>query len=203
MHNGVVANFMSIKRDFSQLLTLEEYSNIRGSTDSEYMAAMYIHHLTKGRGEASWEEDFALEQMAAALTNTIINVLACQAKTPNGESDAEPIKPSSLNLAVTDGIKLVAVRFRNHAVEQPPSLYWSNTAGVSLNSKYAGLPEDGENTLNATKTADKHGVHVIVASEPTTFHAQEWHLIKQNEMILVDSKGRISFEPCLADWEVR
>ena len=45
-------------------------------------------------------------------------------------------EPNSLNLATTDGSQLVAFRFRNHAVEQPPSLYWSNKAGVTLNRKY-------------------------------------------------------------------
>lgn len=199
MHNGVVTDFLAIKREFSQALTLKEFSHIRGSTDSEYMAATYIHHLTKGQGEASWEEEFTLDQMAAALTNTITDVLAAQIKLLPGTD----ISPSSLNLAVTDGVKLVAVRFRNHETEQPPSLYWSNTAGTSLNSKYPGHPETDETSANVTKSAEEHGVHVIVASEPTTFHSKDWHLIKQNELIMVDTKGVISFAPCSADWQVR
>lgn len=46
--------------------------------------------------------------------------------------------PNSLNFCTTDGKKMVAIRFRNHATQQPPSLYWSEFAGKTLNHKYAG-----------------------------------------------------------------
>ncbi|KAB8360928.1 hypothetical protein FH972_024660 [Carpinus fangiana] len=203
MHNGVVASFTAIKRELSQLLTLEEYAHIQGSTDSEHMAALYIHHLTEARGAASWEEEFKIGEMADALATTIADVLRVQHKVLGSEPDSPPVNPSSINLAVTDGTKFVAVRFRNHETEQPPSLYWSDTAGVTLNSKFPDRPDDASTNFNALKKKEEHGKHIIVASEPTTYKEKEWHLIKQNEMILVDSDGSVSFEPCSFDWTVR
>ena len=52
------------------------------------------------------------------------------------EKLGDKAQPNSLNLAATDGGQLVAFRVRNYATEQPPSLYYSTKAGVTLNRKY-------------------------------------------------------------------
>ena len=59
-------------------------------------------------------------------------------------------------MAVTDGRKLVCMRVRNHGSEEPPSLYWSNSAGVTLNSKYPDHP-NGEKNENPLKESSEHG----------------------------------------------
>ena len=61
-------------------------------------------------------------------TGTVVNL---QREKLGGKAE-----PNSLNLAATDGRQLVAFRVRNHATEQPPSLYYSTKAGVTLNRKY-------------------------------------------------------------------
>lgn len=74
---------------------------------------------------------------------------------------------------------MVAVRWRNSDVQQPPSLYVSTTAGVKLNRKHPGKSTDGVRTpqelteqigsareLSHQKNA--HGLHLIVASEPSS-----------------------------------
>jgi hypothetical protein len=45
---------------------------------------------------------------------------------------------------------MVAMRVRNHEREEPPSLYYSTTAGVSLNSRFPGTADGGENELWAS-----------------------------------------------------
>ena len=111
--------------------------------------------------------------------------------------------PNSLNLCATDGQKMVAVRFRNHETEQPPSLYWSEFAGRTLNRKYPGHPDSAE-LINemATKELEEHGKHTIIASEPTTFDQKEWHLITKNCSLTVDELGNekeaaIRYDPSL------
>ncbi|KAJ4320295.1 hypothetical protein N0V94_003472 [Neodidymelliopsis sp. IMI 364377] len=92
------------------------------------------------------------------------------------------------------GTKLLAIRFRNHATQQPPSLYWSEFAGRTLNTKYPGHP-DSEELVNEEAVLDsgeKIGKHTIVASEPTTYDEHEWHLIKANHALLVDEEGEES-----------
>jgi glutamine amidotransferase len=130
-----------------------------------------------------------------ALQHTINTIIDLQFHTL-GEAAA----PNDLNVAVTDGTQLVAVRYRNHPSEQPPSLYFSTTAGVTLNRKYPDHPdgakgphgpgkdtgkgEEGHNP-KAHKKSQEHGEHVIVASEPTTYKDKDWELIEKNHAILV------------------
>lgn len=131
MHNGVVSDFVTISRDMVDLMDDDVYANIAGSTDSEHFAALYMTYLTDGKGKESWEKQYTVHQMRDAMRKTIGTVVRLQRKKLGDKAE-----PNSLNLATTDGSQLVAFRFRNHAIEQPPSLYWSNTAGVTLNRKY-------------------------------------------------------------------
>lgn len=48
---------------------------------------------------------------------------------------------------------------------------------------------------HATRGAEEHGKHVIVASEPTTFAENEWSLIPRNSAIIVDGKGGVDIQP--------
>lgn len=73
---------------------------------------------------------------------------------------------------------MVALRFRNHATQQPPSLYWSEFAGRTLNRKYPGDPDHAvDSDSDAIKPTSEHNKHTIIASEPTTYDEGEWHLI--------------------------
>ena len=85
-------------------------------------------------------------------------------------------------ICAADGESLIALRYRNHPTEQPPSLYVSFTAAGSLNRKYrkdsteTGSPAHeiigsagaaSELELEAIPP-NPHGPHVIVASEPAS-----------------------------------
>ena len=131
MHNGQISSFLSISREICTHLDDDVYGNISGSTDSEHFAALYMTYLTGGKGKTSWEEGYTVEQMKEALEKAVSTVIGLQ-KNRLGDS----AEPNSLNVAVTNGSQLVALRFRNHPVEQPPSLYYSTKAGITLNRKY-------------------------------------------------------------------
>ena len=131
MHNGFISDFITICRDMVDLMDDDAYANISGSTDSEHLAALYITYLTEGKGKASWEKQYTVQQMRDAMRTAIGAVVDLQKKKLG-----EKAEPNSLNLAATDGSQLVTFRFRNHAVEQPPSLYYSTKAGVTMNRKY-------------------------------------------------------------------
>ena len=180
MHNGVVSDFVRIQRRLSGLLDEDAFANIQGSTDSEHLAALYMTILTDHKGRASWEQSYPLDDMVAAMSRTIAYVVLFQ-----DEALKEKKRPNSLNLAATDGTKLVTCRFRNNTTQEPPSLYYSTTAGVTLNRKY---PErsDGSKNPAAVKSREEHGGHVIVASEPSTYKASDWKLIKKNHFLTYD-----------------
>jgi glutamine amidotransferase len=182
MHNGVISNFLSIRRDMTDLMSFDAYCNILGSTDSEHAAALYITNLTKGGDKSSWQRAYPLKEMFTALQKTVVQILELQ-KSHMKESNT----PNSLNFCATDGTKLLAIRFRNHLTQQPPSLYWSEFAGRTLNTKYPGNP-DVKNE-QAVLEGERIGKHTIVASEPTTYDEGEWHLIGKNCALLVDEDG--------------
>lgn len=206
MHNGTVTEFTRIRREMSALVTSAAFENIQGSTDSEHVAALYFTYLAP---DDNWERTYTVQEMKRALDKTIFTILQLQKKLPGD------IEANSLNLCTSDGQRLVAVRFRNHATQQPPSLYFSTTAGVTLNRKYPGHPDlAADEQLQddpAQRPAAAHGKHVIVASEPTTFNANEWNVISEcarsfrfavlnaspdkNEAILVDEHMKVTREP--------
>lgn len=186
MHNGVISNFLDIRRDMTDLMSFDTYCNILGSTDSEHAAALYMTNLTAGGMKDAWEKQYPISDMFNAVTKTVVQILELQRKHLGSKA-----APNSLNFCTTDGKKMVAIRFRNHTTEQPPSLYWSEFAGRTLNHKYPGNP-DAANAVNeeATKSnEDRIGKHTIVASEPTTYDESEWHLITRNCALTVDENG--------------
>jgi len=208
MHNGSISDFADIRRGMLDLLEKAAYENIHGTTDSEHLAALYMSNLTRnagtaggqsgavddkgeqwpGQGPASWERRYTTTEMLNALVEAFKAVVELQQRILGGP---EKVKACSLNVCCTDGTQMVAVRLRNHAVEQPPSLYWSTQAGTTLNRKYPDLPSGGANP-NASRKASDHGKHVIVASEPTTYKVDEWALIEKNHALVVDADGNHS-----------
>lgn len=186
MHNGVVSHFNDIRRNVLDMLSYDCFVNLRGTTDSEHAAALYMTNLTRHGDRASWEEEYSVQSMIQAMVVTVIQIMQLQ-KDILGDNRM----PNSLNFCAADGKKMVAVRFRNSATQQPPSLYWSEFAGRSLNQKYPGNP-DGVHLVNAhaIKTEDDRiGKHTIIASEPTTYDETEWNLIGKNCAFTVDEKG--------------
>lgn len=186
MHNGVVAHFSSIKRLVVNALSQDALDFVKGTTDSEHLAALFFTYLQGHHtGTDVWDHSHSLAKVKRALERAISDVLEMQRET----IPYDKLEASSLNLAVTDGIQLLAVRFRNHPTQHPPSLYFSTKAGVTLNRKYPSMPSDLAHALGLSHgrggIEDEHGEHVIIASEPTTFNAQDWHLIGKNECIMV------------------
>jgi glutamine amidotransferase len=186
MHNGAISNFLDVRRDMSDLMSYDAYCNVLGSTDSEHAAALYMTNLTGGGTKDAWEKQYPISDMLNAMTKTVIQIMKLQQKQLGKKA-----APNSLNFATTDGKKMVAIRFRNHVTEQPPSLYWSEFAGRTLNTKYPGNPDtaNAENKEATKNTGDRIGMHTIVASEPTTYDESEWHLIGANCALTVDENG--------------
>ena len=188
MHNGVVEHFIDICREMCNLMDDDAYANISGSTDSEHFAALYMTYLTGGKGKKAWEVQYPVTEMRDALQKTMKTVVRLQKAKLGDKAHA-----NSLCIATSDGSRFVAIRCLNHATEQPPSLYYSTTAGVTLNRKYPGDP-DGKENPKARKSAEEHGSHVIVASEPSTYKKEEWTLIEKNHCVMVEEDGKMRVE---------
>ncbi|KAK4622009.1 putative glutamine amidotransferase DUG3 [Fulvia fulva] len=192
MHNGSASDFQAIKRDVVNELSPATYNRVSGGTDSEHIAALYMSYLTKFGTASTFENEYPIAEMAAAMHRAVATIMAIQQKNFGSKK-----KPNSLNLCATDGSKLIAYRFRNHKTSQSPSLYYSTKAGMTLNRKYpdhasgietpnrwAGIPEE------------QHGKHLIIASEPSTYKEEDWEVIGRNQFLIADADGVFKVEDC-------
>ena len=186
MHNGGVAHFNRIKKEMVKMISDEALDFMKGTTDTEHLAALFFTNLESVKeGVRAWEETHSLDDIKKTIEATITQIFALQRQVvASGTPD-----PSSLNIAITDGEQLFTMRFRNDPDpdQHPPSLYVSTTAGVAMNRKFPGHPDkDGANNgKGLLKLREEHGDHVIVASEPTTFNLEDWRLIPKNKFIMV------------------
>ncbi|KAK1018390.1 hypothetical protein LTR54_001276 [Friedmanniomyces endolithicus] len=187
MHNGVVAGFSAIKRAVCGEMSEAAFGAINGGTDSEHLAALYMTYLTSGGDASTFSKTYGVREMEEAMRHTVATVIETQKRLLGSKA-----APNSLNLCATDGIRLVAYRFRNHATEQPPSLYYSTKAGTTLNRKYPDHP-DGIDIAGRFegKDVEEHGKHLIVASEPSTYKAEDWELIGKNQCVLADPVSKV------------
>jgi glutamine amidotransferase len=211
MHNGSVAFFAQIRVALLKEMSPAAQEQIRGTTDSEHIAMLFFTYLARRvgiHGPPVFESMYPLGEVKAALEEAITTVIRVQ-KAFVGQEEKDKFEASSLNIAITDGDQLLAIRFRNSASQHPPSLYYSSTAGVTLNRRFPGDPDSEEKDTARTsaamsqsqqgvgmsvnlRAADSHGKHVIVASEPTTFRKADWTLVPKNHCVLVHED--ISFE---------
>lgn len=149
------------------------------------MAGLYMTYLTRSGDATTFEQQYTANEMAEAMHKAVATIVGLQHKRLGDRK-----KPNSLNLCATDGVSLVAYRFRNHKTSQPPSLYYSTKAGTTLNRKYPDHP-DGANIPNRDFgiPEDRHGRHLIIASEPSTYKEQDWELIGKNQFLVAQSNG--------------
>ncbi len=187
MHNGSVANFSKIKVPLLQKLSADAYGNIFGTTDTEHVAALFFTHLGN-----DWDSVVSIEKLKKTMINTLQDILALIQESVKGNDEILP--HSSLNFAVTNGCQLLAVRFSSTDEFEPPSLYYSTTAGPTLNRKFPDHPDGKQLGKTSMRETHEHGKHVIVASEPSTYKAEDWHLVPPNSFVLVDKDLNVVVE---------
>jgi glutamine amidotransferase len=128
MHNGGISMFSRIKLALLNRLAPTFFYEMKGSTDSEHIFALFLTFLTKpyrknrtattteDEEETAFPTHFTIEEIAHSINLTVSMILdLCQ--------EAEIEEACSLNLCVTDGVNIVATRFRN-GPQSPPSLYY-------------------------------------------------------------------------------
>ncbi|MBL8760409.1 MAG: class II glutamine amidotransferase, partial [Phycisphaerae bacterium] len=110
MHNGDVGGFSHIRRAIQQRLSDRAYAAIQGSTDSVHLFALFLDHV--------WHCNIAdpLEAMASSLLRAVRDVQALQ--------EAHHLKDFNyLNVAISDGVQSVALRYTTDEPKNASSLY--------------------------------------------------------------------------------
>jgi glutamine amidotransferase len=176
MHNGGVHDKVALMEECGgpNLRQL-----VSGNTDTEYAGALFASYLRppdKSKDNVTDHDvchprnGYTLDELTRAMKHTVARLRENDDKTGDGSSGGG----SSLNLAVTDGIHVIAIRYRTRMDEEPPSLYYSfNVSSPSL----------------------------WIASEPlekeTEENNQQWMLMAKDSMITFSTLTGESSQVCL------
>ena|SRR6185436_16371797 len=163
-HNGDLAGLAEMKPHLAPHIKSDFLTRIRGTTDSEWIYALFVSQLRDPREDASEDEVFA------ALEKTI--AILRDARKQIGMALS-----SSLNLFIANGSQLAAVRycldFGCYRTDDPTRVHEANLSFLSLwytLGRNYGLHEEEWKMTGGAERADS----ILVASEPLTRDTSSW-----------------------------
>ena len=168
MHNGDIEGFSSIKRDLRERLSDDIYNWVRGQTDSEHLFGLFLDCIAKSKTPVS------AESMAAAMEETL-HIIASLKRARGVLGD------SYVNVAITDGTHLIALRYVSSPKAKAPTLYYTHGAKYECHAGICRMTE-GLKTEHA----------VLVVSEKLTTERHQWKEIPQHHFILVEEHLEVS-----------
>lgn len=171
MHNGEVEGFHFIKRYLRRLLSDDIYDWIRGQTDSEHLFALFLEQMRRQKGA------YTAETMAEALEETVRIVRELKAQQGIAEDDY-------INAAVTDGRRVVALRYVSNPKERASTLYYAHGAKYECHDGVAKMTPAHES---------EHAV--LIVSEKLTTDRSQWHEIPQNHLLIVEENLATTVRP--------
>ncbi|MFM8178651.1 MAG: hypothetical protein ACKOAG_05650, partial [Candidatus Kapaibacterium sp.] len=131
----------------------------------------FLNHIEDPYGEVSCDDMVvALSKALDDLSDLLI--------------DADIRQHSYLNLCVSNGTSIVAVRYTTNQDVQPASMYYA--FGSRYNADVEGC------VIDATPMGQRHAA-VLIASEPITARRSDWMKVERNCMMIVDESMRIGF----------
>ena len=163
-HNGDLAGINEMRPLLAQSVRPEFLPRIRGTTDSEWIYAVFVSQLKDAHGEAAEDELFeALEKTLAVIR---------RAREKAGISVS-----SSVNLFIANGSQLAALRycfdFGRYRTEDPARVHEANLSFLSLwytLGRDYGLHDEEWKMTGGAERADS----ILVASEPLTRDTSSW-----------------------------
>ena len=163
-HNGDLAGIQDLKPLLVKAIRPEYLGRIRGTTDSEWIYAVFVSRLKDPTGPAPEKEVFE------ALDSTLAIIREAREKVGIAQS-------SSVNLFIANGSQLAAVRycfdFGCYRTEDPARVHEANLSFLSLwytLGRDYGLHE-GEWQMTG---GAEHAESILVASEPLTRDTSSW-----------------------------
>jgi predicted glutamine amidotransferase len=163
-HNGDLAGISDMKPLLIAHVRPEFLQKIRGTTDSEWIYALFVSQLRDPRRPAEEHELFdALEKTLAVLRNA--------------RKELGIALSSSVNLFIANGTQLAALRycfdFGRYRVDDPAKVHEANLSFLSLwytLGRDYGLHDDEWKMSGGAERADS----ILVASEPLTRDTSSW-----------------------------
>lgn len=174
-HNGDLAGMAEMKPLLLRHIGPEYLGRIRGTTDSEWIYALFVSQLRESSESGVFE----------ALEHTLGVLRAVRAELGIGLS-------SSVNLFATNGSQLAALRycfdFGCYRTDDPRKVHEANLSFLSLwytLGRDYGLHEGEWKMTGGAEHADS----VIVASEPLTKDASAWVELPEYGALFAESRN--------------
>lgn len=161
MHNGTIFEFDKIRRKLRRLLSDAAYKLIEGNTDTEHLFALFVDRIQHCKNPTV--HDLREAVIAAVRTVELL-------KKEEGVT-----KPSTMNLALSDGQSLVATRYVSTG-EQSNSLYYAKASRFFC--------QDGICHM------DRGGEAILVVSEPLDCEDM-WQRVENNQMVIVNAEREV------------
>lgn len=162
MHNGEIAGFNVIKRHLRHELSDPIYDWIKGQTDSEHFFALLMQVFIET------ESEYSVAGLKNALIKTVKRVKQLQQKYHVNDGY------NYLNMAISDGINLVALRYSDDPKLQP-TLYYA-----------AGSSYEVHHGVVHLEPADERGNEaVLIVSEKLSDHKADWQEVPTNHLLMV------------------
>ncbi|PRP74395.1 hypothetical protein PROFUN_10293 [Planoprotostelium fungivorum] len=172
MHNGNISDFRKISRKAREGLSDDVYNNIQGNTDSELMFALFLNQIE------NMDRQYTPEELAEKLVRVLDHVVKLTREVSAQE-------PSLLNLAVTDGMSVVATRYVDKPDATPATLYYSS------GTKFMSDSEQEYHMYHLEKKS-RTG---IISSEPLTDSPGDWMPVPTNHLIMIRPDMTVLLHP--------
>ena len=169
MHNGRIADFISVKRHLRRMLDDDIYNWIKGETDSEHFFALLAQHARgKDHSDSQTVVEILLETIDAA--NHLVKKY--------GKDHT-----SYFNFCFTDGERIFATRYCSKKSVKPETLYY-----------FSGQTFLPHRNLHNEKSHTPHR-SVLISSEKLTKFNAEWQHVPANHMLIVEKNLQIRLQP--------
>jgi predicted glutamine amidotransferase len=169
MHNGGLAGYAGFRDWARRYLSRAAFAQIRGTTDSELLFALFLDLWAEAGSPADPEGLLGAFRKTLRLTADILE--------SSGVRDA-----SRLNIALTDGRTILASRHLLGPDERPNSLYLAKEVRIATGRDALALDRDPQ------------ARNVLIASEPI-LPSPAWEEVPAGSIAVVREDGRASCEP--------
>ena len=169
MHNGELSCFTHKRRQCLAMLSDRAYSVIRGTTDSEFLFALFLDNYWKQPDNKD-----PLQRIKEGLSATIEQATSL--------CDRDKYGTSTLNLVVADGNRAVASRYTDGSPEEANSLYVQSGGSYCCDDGYCSMESQSENQRS-----------VIITSEGLNDNPK-WQRVPANHIVVVDGGLDVTVE---------
>eukprot|EP01111_Echinosteliopsis_oligospora_P005212 TRINITY_DN1844_c0_g1_i2.p1 TRINITY_DN1844_c0_g1~~TRINITY_DN1844_c0_g1_i2.p1 ORF type:complete len:396 (-),score=81.12 TRINITY_DN1844_c0_g1_i2:62-1171(-) len=193
MHNGYIGMFTRIKKHIVSILSEEAFQIIKGTTDSEYSFALFLHYYAQLRQESlnNNQGDRArdkLHTMSEAISKVISTIEDLGKYLPTDDPQYQPSDfYNLLNFVVSDGDHVVATRFTTGPLHDAHTLYYCTGHKFKVHENGSPHVEKSGNKVHLEKDEHfkEHEKMVIISSEPLT-SADDFIEVPPNYIVAAD-----------------